>query len=80
MNHWHTGFQEEVRPGVFETHVSCSGGRPATCDPHAQGGAQCGEQRRSDLKHINTKNECWNKTHVDGCYGIVFDAERLLLG
>ena len=38
------------------TPVSCSGGRPITCDPHALGGDQCGEQRRPDLKHNQNKN------------------------
>ena len=28
-------------------------GRTTACDPHALGGAQCGEQRGPDLKHIN---------------------------
>ena len=57
---WHIDCQEEFKPRVYETPrpmqacVSCSGSRPTTCDPHALGDAQYGEQRRPDLKHIYT--------------------------
>ena len=36
---------------MHETPVSCSGSRPTTGDPHALGGAHCGEQRRPNQKH-----------------------------
>ena len=57
VNPWHTGCQVELKPRVFETRVSCSGVRPSTFDLDALGGAQCGEQRRPDWKHIKTKAE-----------------------
>ena len=55
-----SGDKEEFKPRVFVTPVSCSGGRPTTCDPHTLGGAQCGEQRRPDIKHIKNKNKTWS--------------------
>ena len=49
--HWHMGCQEEFKPRVCETRVSCSGRRTTAVDPRALGGAQCGEQRGPDLEH-----------------------------
>ena len=48
-------------PAAYAGIVSCSGGRPTTCAPHALGGAQCGEQRRPDLKHIKLTEISANK-------------------
>ena len=60
------GCQEEFKPRMYETPFSCWCGRPATCDPHALGGAQRGEhqQRRADLKHIRTKHNKNNKNNL----------------
>ena len=53
-NPWAHGLPGGIQ-AQSETRVSCSGGRPTTFDPHALDGAQCGEQRRLDLKHIKTR-------------------------
>ena len=45
---WLRATAARCAPRVFETRVSCSDCRPTTCDAHALGGAQCGEQRRLD--------------------------------
>ena len=39
-------------PGCMRHQSLALGGRPTTCDRHALGGAQDGEQRGPDLKHI----------------------------
>ena len=38
----------------MQAWVSCSGGWSTACDPHALGGAQCGEQRGPNREHIST--------------------------
>ena len=40
-----------MRHAADEGFVCRSGGRTTACEPHALGGAQCGEQRGSDMKH-----------------------------
>ena len=50
---WRMGCQEEFKARVFETRVSCSGGRPTTRDPHALRG----ERRRPHLKHSKKKKK-----------------------
>ena len=42
------------RPRPMQTWVSCSGCLTIACDPHAQGGAECGEQRTPDIEHSDT--------------------------
>ena len=60
----------EFKPRVFETCVSCSGCGLSTCDPHALGGAQCGEQRRPTESTSNTQ------TDPHEC---IFDVERIVV-
>ena len=48
------GTQEEITPRECETRVSCSGVGQLLAT-HTPWVAQCGEQRRLDLKHIKNK-------------------------
>ena len=51
------GCQVEFQPRVFETRVSCSGGRPTTCDRTPSVALSAvNKQRRPDKKHIKGVN------------------------
>ena len=85
---WHMGCQEVIKPSVCETRVSCSGSRTTACDPHAVGGAQCGEQRRpSPAAHQDWSSlgphrgrehhgRCASDTHVE----VLWDVTHCLDG
>ena len=62
-----------MRRRPLQAWVSRSGGRTPACDPHALGGAQCGEQRRPDLKHIKTTRRAMAASH-SGALGVRWSA------
>ena len=57
MNPWHKGRLVECKPRVYETRVSCSGGRLSTCDPHFLGWRSVLGTAKTRLKaHQNTRS------------------------
>ena len=64
-----------IQAQVCETRVSCSGS--ANYLRLALGGAQCGEQRRPDLKHIETGLEFVAMVRVRRSHAVGRDRHRL---
>ena len=59
LSHWLAGGiqGQGMRRRTMQAWVSCSGDRTTSCEPHALGGDQCGEQRGPDLQH-SIKTTC----------------------